>query len=118
MSEGWVWDETLFSGTAAHYERGRLPYAPGLAPLLADVLRLDGSGRLLDVGCGPGTLALRLAHLFAEVVGVDPDQGMIAEAERRGVEGGPPATSRWVRTRSSSGAGARTPSPPDGPVPT
>ncbi|MFF9177477.1 class I SAM-dependent methyltransferase [Streptomyces sp. NPDC014793] len=73
MAEGWTWDETLFAGTAVHYERGRLPYAPALVPRLAEVLAPDGTGRLLDVGCGPGTLALPLSHLFAEVVGVDPD---------------------------------------------
>ncbi|MFF3145823.1 SAM-dependent methyltransferase, partial [Streptomyces sp. NPDC057927] len=59
---GWEWDDTLFSGTAPYYRRGRLPYAPGLADVLAEVLRLDGRGRLIDVGCGPGTLALSLAH--------------------------------------------------------
>ncbi|TDC59173.1 class I SAM-dependent methyltransferase, partial [Streptomyces hainanensis] len=74
---GWEWDETLFAGTAAYYRRGRLPYAPGLAEALADALRLDRRGRLLDVGCGPGVVALTLAGLFAEVVGVDPDGGMI-----------------------------------------
>ncbi|KOX52257.1 class I SAM-dependent methyltransferase, partial [Streptomyces sp. NRRL F-6492] len=85
MTAGWVWDETLFAGAAPYYGRGRLPYAPGLVDVLAGVLGLDGRGRLLDVGCGPGTLALPLAHLFEEVVGVDPDGGMLAEA-RRGAE--------------------------------
>jgi SAM-dependent methyltransferase len=78
----WEWDETLFAGAAEHYERGRPPYAPGLADAMADALDLDGTGRLLDVGCGPGSIALRLAHLFDEVVGVDADAGMVAEAER------------------------------------
>ncbi|MFB7125572.1 class I SAM-dependent methyltransferase [Kitasatospora sp. NPDC056273] len=95
--DAWSWDETLFAGTAAHYTRGRLPYAPGLAEALAGALGLDGRGRLLDVGCGPGTLALGLAHLFGEVVGVDPDAGMIAEARRVGAEE-PKAT--WVRARA------------------
>jgi cyclopropane fatty-acyl-phospholipid synthase-like methyltransferase len=40
--------------------------------LLAEDLGLDGSGRLLDVGCGPGVLAVRLAHLFEDAVGLDP----------------------------------------------
>lgn len=84
----WEWDDTLFLGTAAHYQRGRLPYAPGLADVLAEVLRLDGRGRLIDVGCGPGTLALSLAHLFRGIVGVDPDSGMIAEAKREAAERG------------------------------
>ncbi|MEU1286229.1 class I SAM-dependent methyltransferase [Kitasatospora sp. NPDC005856] len=95
--DSWSWDETLFAGTAAHYTRGRLPYAPGLAQALAEALGLDGRGRLLDVGCGPGTLALALAHLFGEVVGVDPDAGMIAEARRVGA-GEPKAA--WVRARA------------------
>jgi SAM-dependent methyltransferase len=82
----WEWDETLFAGAAEHYERGRLPYAPGLAPAFEKVLSLDGRGRLLDVGCGPGTVALRLAHLFDEVVGLDPDPGMIREAKRLAAE--------------------------------
>jgi SAM-dependent methyltransferase len=78
----WEWDETLFAGCAPHYDRGRLPYAPGLADAFEHALGLDGRGRLLDVGCGPGTVALRLASRFAEVVGLDPDRGMIGEAVR------------------------------------
>ncbi|MET8170653.1 class I SAM-dependent methyltransferase [Streptomyces sp. NPDC005329] len=97
---GWEWDETLFAGTAAHYRRGRLPYAPGLADVLAETLRLDGRGRLVDVGCGPGILALTLAHLFSEVVGVDPDREMIAEARREAAERGVAGKARWVRARA------------------
>ncbi|MFD9322784.1 class I SAM-dependent methyltransferase [Streptomyces sp. NPDC060053] len=100
MVAGWEWDETLFAGTAAHYRRGRLPYAPGLADVLAEALRLDGRGRLVDVGCGPGILALTLAHLFSEVVGVDPDREMIAEARREAAEGGVAGKARWVRARA------------------
>jgi SAM-dependent methyltransferase len=97
---GWEWDDTLFSGTASYYQRGRLPYAPGLADVLAEVLRLDGRGRLIDVGCGPGTLALSLAHLFGEIVGVDPDNGMLSEAVRGAAEAGVSGKSRWVRVRA------------------
>ena len=50
----WRWDETLFEGTAPYYVRGRLPYAAGMERALADALALDGTGRLIDVGCGPG----------------------------------------------------------------
>ncbi|MFJ8591791.1 class I SAM-dependent methyltransferase [Streptomyces sp. NPDC093598] len=102
MVAGWEWDDTLFSGTAAHYARGRLPYAPGLADALAEALRLDGRGRLIDVGCGPGTVALGLAHLFGEIVGVDPDSGMIAEAGRGAAERGVAGKSRWVRARAET----------------
>ncbi|MER5325608.1 class I SAM-dependent methyltransferase [Streptosporangium roseum] len=100
MSAGWEWDDTLFLGAAPYYQRGRLPYAPGLADTLAEVLMLDGRGRLIDVGCGPGTLAVDLAHLFGEIVGVDPDSGMIAEAGRRAAEAGVTGKARWVRARA------------------
>ncbi|MFF3849262.1 class I SAM-dependent methyltransferase [Streptomyces sp. NPDC002328] len=111
MVVGWEWDETLFSGAAAYYARGRLPYAPGLVDVLTEALGLDGRGRLLDVGCGPGTLALELAHRFGEVVGVDPDRGMIAEAERGAAEAGVAGKATWVRARAEqlpAGLGAFT----------
>ncbi|MBV6700865.1 bifunctional 2-polyprenyl-6-hydroxyphenol methylase/3-demethylubiquinol 3-O-methyltransferase UbiG [Kitasatospora aureofaciens] len=100
MTDGWTWDDTLFAGTAAYYGRGRLPYAPGLAAVLAGALWLDGRGRLLDVGCGPGTLALGLVHLFDEVVGVDPDGGMIAAARRAAAAAGVAGKTAWVQARA------------------
>ncbi|MEU5161220.1 class I SAM-dependent methyltransferase [Streptomyces sp. NPDC020875] len=100
MATDWEWDDTLFSGTATYYRRGRLPYAPGLTDVLAEVLNLDGRGRLIDVGCGPGILALSLAHLFTEIVGVDPDSGMIAEATREAAERGVTGKAQWVQARA------------------
>ena len=58
------YDPTLFEGAAAHYRYGRPPYSPQLEDALGEELGLDGSGRLLDGGCGPGILTVRLAHLF------------------------------------------------------
>ncbi|MDN3239073.1 class I SAM-dependent methyltransferase [Glycomyces tritici] len=84
----WEWDETLFAGSAAHYSVGRVPYPTGLADAVRVALGLDGTGRLLDVGCGPGSLTLPLAPHFASTVGVDPDAGMLAEAARRAEEAG------------------------------
>jgi SAM-dependent methyltransferase len=80
--EDWSWDESLFAGTARYYEQGRVPYAPGLADAFARALGLDGRGRLLDVGCGPGTVTLPLAPLFDAAVGLDPDQQMLDRAAR------------------------------------
>ncbi|WP_060881048.1 class I SAM-dependent methyltransferase [Streptomyces scabiei] len=99
MPEGWQWDRTLFRGSAAHYGRGRLPYAPGLPETLAGALGLDGRGRLLDVGCGPGTVLLPMAPYFEEVVGVDPDEDMLAEARRQAARRGV-ADARWVAARA------------------
>lgn len=95
----WEWDETLFSGSAAHYGIGRMPYPPSLAEAVRDELDLDGTGRLLDVGCGPGSLTVLLAPLFASAVGVDADPGMIAEAQRRTSEPGA-AKIEWRHQRA------------------
>jgi SAM-dependent methyltransferase len=57
--------------------------------VLAAELGLDGTGHLLDAGCGPGVLAVELAPRYERVTGLDPDAGMLAEARahaaRRGV---------------------------------
>ncbi|MBB5835712.1 methyltransferase domain-containing protein [Kribbella italica] len=99
MAADWVWDETLFAGAAGYYEQGRLRYPAALAATLRSALGLDGSGRLLDVGCGPGTVALRVAQLFADVVGLDPDPGMVAEASRLARDRGV-ANVRFVQARA------------------
>lgn len=99
MPDGWEWDRTLFQGSAAHYERGRLPYAPGFPEALAEALGLDGRGRLLDVGCGPGTVLLPMARFFTEAVGVDPDEDMLSEAGRQAGRRGV-TNARWVAARA------------------
>jgi ubiquinone/menaquinone biosynthesis C-methylase UbiE len=82
VPEGWQWDDTLFGGSAAYYRAGRLPYPAALHDAFAAAADLRGSPRLVDVGCGPGVVALLLADLFVDVVGVDPDGDMLAEAAR------------------------------------
>jgi SAM-dependent methyltransferase len=79
-------------GQCALLRQGRLPYPEEIALVLHRELAFDGSGRLLDVGCGPGSLTLVLSGLFDEVVGIDADAGMIEEARavlpRSGAPGG------------------------------
>lgn len=90
------YDPTIFQGTAAYYTHGRPAYSRELAATLAAELRLDGAGRLLDVGCGPGTLTIALADHFAEAIGIDPDADMLAAAADRAAAAGI-ANVRWVR---------------------
>lgn len=90
------YDPTLFEGAAVHYRYGRPPYSPQLEAVLTEELGLDPSGRLLDGGCGPGILTVRLAHLFEEAVGLDPDAAMLAEGRRVAAERGI-ANIRWVQ---------------------
>ena len=90
------YDPTIYLGSAAHYRCGRPAYSPGLESFLTRETGLDGSGRLLDGGCGPGVLTVRLAHLFREAVGLDPDADMLAEGARAAGERGI-TNIRWVR---------------------
>ena len=99
------YDPTIYGGAAVHYRYGRPGYSPGLEGLLAEELGLDGSGRLLDVGCGPGILTVRLAHLFEEAVGLDPDPEMIAEGRRAAAERGI-ANITWVQAKAEDLPGA------------
>ena len=49
---------------------------------MAEEAGVDRRGRLLDVGCGPGILAIRLARLFDAVVALDPDADMLTEGTK------------------------------------
>lgn len=89
------YDPTLYRGSAEHYAIGRPPYSAELRSTLVHELVLDGSGRLLDVGCGPGVVALELAPAFAEVVGVDPDPDMLRVAASLAAGTGI-TNARWV----------------------
>lgn len=96
MMYGVPYDPTLYRGAAEYYARGRPPYSAFLEPTLQAELGLDGRGRVLDVGCGPGILAIRLAGCFDEAVGLDPDADMLTEAARRARDAGVENT-RWVQ---------------------
>lgn len=89
-------DPQAFQGTAEYYSTGRPPYSAQLSRIISQELSLDGSGQLLDVGCGPGVLELVLATMFSQVVALDPESGMLREGERRclleGIE-----NVRWIQ---------------------
>jgi SAM-dependent methyltransferase len=57
-------------------------YPAAVAEALVAAIGLDRSGRLLDVGCGPGSLTLLLAPYFTEAIGLDADADMLDEAAR------------------------------------
>lgn len=99
----------VFREASAYYMAGRPPYSRELLSVLGGELGLDGRGRLLDVGCGPGALTLELAPAFAETVGVDPDPGMLAEGRRRADAAGL-AGLRWVQG-TAEGLGELEPGP-------
>jgi ubiquinone/menaquinone biosynthesis C-methylase UbiE len=58
----------------------RPAYPPELFRVLFDLV--PGRERALDLGCGPGKIALTLAGLFRGVEAVDPSSSMIEEGKR------------------------------------
>lgn len=91
------YDPTQYLGSASHYLVGRPPYSVELGSVLADELGLDGAGHLLDVGCGPGVLAVQLAPLFERVTAIDPDPDMVVEARRHAAANGVTVDLRQAR---------------------
>jgi SAM-dependent methyltransferase len=81
------WQREFSAGSDPEYEEQILP-------LVARHLR--GARRVLDIGCGEGQVARRIAGLGAEVVGLDPTPSQIRVARDRG--GGP----RFVRARAEA----------------
>ncbi len=82
--------ERKYQGAAEYYSRYRPPYPYALVTVLREAFRLDGRGRLLDLGSGPGSVAIPITHLFERVVAMDPETDMLEEgraiAGRAGVE--------------------------------
>jgi len=77
-----------FETTAATYAARREPYPPEFFAAAAKALDLKGTEALIDLGTGPGLLALGFAPYVARVVGVDPEPAMLAQAERAAAEAG------------------------------
>jgi SAM-dependent methyltransferase len=74
---GW-WQDHFTGGVDAEYEEQILPMAAA---------HLAGATRVLDVGCGEGQVARRLAAAGAWAAGVDPTESQLEVAVARG--GGP-----------------------------
>ena len=88
-----------FDDAAIYYDRFRAPYAPAALRYMGDTLGLGRDARILDLGCGPGTVAIPLSRRVAEVVAVDPGAAMLSQARRlaalRGV-----TNIRWIQGRA------------------
>ena len=66
-----------FESAAAYYLAGRPPYAALLIRRVAALCGLRRSHRVLDLGCGPGQLALAFAPLAKRVTAIDPEPEML-----------------------------------------
>jgi ubiquinone/menaquinone biosynthesis C-methylase UbiE len=76
-----------FRSTAVHYH-ARPAYAPRLIALVAELCRLGPADRLLDLGAGPGPLAIAFRPYVGSVLAVDPEPEMLARAAENAAAAG------------------------------
>jgi SAM-dependent methyltransferase len=89
---------TFAENDVARSYYARPPYSPALYERLLQLA--PGRGTALDLGCGPGKVAIALADHFAEVVALDPSAAMLnvgkaADAGRHG-------NIAWVNDRAET----------------
>ena len=71
-----------FANTVALYEELRTHYPPAFFREVAERLALTKQHALIDLGTGPGLLALGFAPYVGRIVGVDPEPAMLAAARK------------------------------------
>jgi SAM-dependent methyltransferase len=69
-----------FEEASGHYVLGRPGYPATFVRRVVEAAGLHRRHRLLDLGCGPGTVAIGFAPHVGSVLAVDPEPGMLAEA--------------------------------------
>jgi trans-aconitate methyltransferase len=77
-----------FRSAAEHYRKGRPAYALGLFDRVAERVRLTRDHGVLDLGCGPGQLALGFARFAGSVTAIDPEPEMLHIASADAAEAG------------------------------
>ncbi len=98
-----------WSGLAGQYDQHR-PAAPvALPPLLAQLAETPCPPLVVDLGCGTGLSTLLWADAAQQVIGIEPNDDMRAQAERRAAS----ADADAARLRFIAGTAQRT-TLPDG----
>jgi SAM-dependent methyltransferase len=77
-----------YDSTVPFYARYREPYPASFFREVARSQGLDGGQRLIDIGCGPGLLAVGFAPYVRSCVGVDVETEMLAAARVEAARGG------------------------------
>jgi SAM-dependent methyltransferase len=61
-------------------------FVPALGQAALDLLDPQPGEHILDVGCGDGTLTLKIKEMGADVVGIDNSLSMVAAAKAKGLD--------------------------------
>lgn len=87
----------LYEGTAADYDRFRLPYADDLIEWVQAELAIDGTGLLVDLGAGTGHVARAVRPFFARAINARARRRRRLPLHAVGAE----QTRRWPQRRRS-----------------
>lgn len=64
--------KSWYGSVAQTYDRVRPKYAPAFLDCVVEVANIPNNGKILEVGCGPGTATLSLAKMGFSVVALEP----------------------------------------------
>jgi ubiquinone/menaquinone biosynthesis C-methylase UbiE len=84
------WDQKAAFWDELHGEEGSLFHRRLVSPVVERLLALQPGQRIVDVACGTGVMARRLAELGGRVTAVDFSQALIERARSRGQSAGEP----------------------------
>jgi SAM-dependent methyltransferase len=76
-----------FRSAAKYYLSGRPPYPLLLIRRVVELCALNATHLMLDLGCGPGQLAIAFAPYVREVTALDPEPEMLEIASKNAVSG-------------------------------
>jgi SAM-dependent methyltransferase len=80
--------KSWYSSVAQTYDRVRPKYAPTFLTRVVEIAKIPDNGRVLEVGCGPGTATLSLAKMGYSVVALEPSLE-VCEVARQNVAADP-----------------------------
>lgn len=85
-----MWDTKAAFWDELHGDEGNRFHRELIGPAVEALLNLQVDEKVLDVACGSGVLARRMAVLGAEVTAVDFSAALLERAQARGQAGGTP----------------------------
>jgi SAM-dependent methyltransferase len=93
--------EAVFASAVTQYARYRPGYPAREVDRLADLVGLDRSSTVIDIGCGTGQLTIPLAERAGTVIAVDPLAEMLEAGRARAVAQGL-TNIRWLQGDSGA----------------